>query len=125
MDLHRTYSACGRGSKPLQVLRMLEQNGEIYEPYPDSESDSEDEDEDMDEDAASEDQDDDQDQDQEEADTTEPTSSAVTNDEAADAAGDEEEACRTMECMICGKLFPRGPIDLARHQTGTPLPLLK
>ena len=28
---------------------------------------------------------------------------------------DEE---RTMECMVCGKLFPRGPIDLARHQTG-------
>lgn len=25
---------------------------------------------------------------------------------------------RTMECMICGKLFPRGPIDLARHATG-------
>lgn len=25
---------------------------------------------------------------------------------------------KTLECMICGKLFPRGPIDLARHQQG-------
>lgn len=25
---------------------------------------------------------------------------------------------KTMECMICGKLFPRGPIDLHRHATG-------
>lgn len=25
---------------------------------------------------------------------------------------------KTLECMICGKLFPRGPIDLQRHATG-------
>jgi hypothetical protein len=25
---------------------------------------------------------------------------------------------KTMECMVCGKLFPRGPIDLHRHATG-------
>lgn len=25
---------------------------------------------------------------------------------------------KTMECMVCGKLFPRGPIDLQRHATG-------
>jgi hypothetical protein len=25
---------------------------------------------------------------------------------------------KTMECMICGKLFPRGTIDLSRHTTG-------
>eukprot|EP00981_Chlorochromonas_danica_P011777 scaffold4256_cov174-Ochromonas_danica.AAC.6 len=28
---------------------------------------------------------------------------------------------RTMECMICGKLFPRGPIDLQRHATAITL----
>lgn len=33
---------------------------------------------------------------------------------------DDEE--RTMECMVCGKLFPRGPIDLARHATGNVKP---
>ncbi len=26
-----------------------------------------------------------------------------------------------MECMICGKLFPRGPVDLARHSTAVTL----
>ena len=25
---------------------------------------------------------------------------------------------KTTECMICGKLFPRGQIDLYRHATG-------
>jgi hypothetical protein len=25
---------------------------------------------------------------------------------------------KTVECMICGKLFPRGTIDLSRHSTG-------
>jgi len=28
---------------------------------------------------------------------------------------------RTLECMVCGKLFPRGPIDLARHATAITL----
>jgi DNA-directed RNA polymerase subunit RPC12/RpoP len=28
---------------------------------------------------------------------------------------------RTMECMVCGKLFPRGPIDLHRHATAVTL----
>lgn len=28
---------------------------------------------------------------------------------------------RTMECMVCGKLFPRGPVDLARHTTAVTL----
>lgn len=32
---------------------------------------------------------------------------------------DKNQEERTMECMVCGKLFPRGPIDLARHATGT------
>lgn len=36
-----------------------------------------------------------------------------TEDEVEDDATE-----RTMECVVCGKLFPRGPIDLARHQTG-------
>lgn len=31
---------------------------------------------------------------------------------------------KTMECMICGKLFPRGPIDLHRHATGIVIILL-
>lgn len=35
--------------------------------------------------------------------------------EAGEATAEEE---KTMECVVCGKLFPRGPIDLARHQTG-------
>lgn len=34
------------------------------------------------------------------------------------------ENSRTVECMICGKLFPRGPIDLHRHATGTRLYIL-
>ena len=40
----------------------------------------------------------------------------------ADESEEEEEddtTERTMECVVCGKLFPRGPIDLARHQTGS------
>jgi len=32
--------------------------------------------------------------------------------------GEDDTTERTMECVVCGKLFPRGPIDLARHQTG-------
>ncbi len=40
---------------------------------------------------------------------TEPSESASNN-------GDFED--RTLECMICGKLFPRGPVDLARHAQG-------
>lgn len=36
-----------------------------------------------------------------------------------DAGMDGNEAVRTLECMVCGKLFPRGPIDLARHATGS------
>lgn len=31
---------------------------------------------------------------------------------------ENKEEDKTSECMVCGKLFPRGPIDLARHQTG-------
>lgn len=31
------------------------------------------------------------------------------------------ESTKTMECMICGKLFPRGPIDLQRHATAITL----
>jgi transcription elongation factor Elf1 len=30
----------------------------------------------------------------------------------------EQHYGKTMECMVCGKLFPRGPIDLQRHATG-------
>jgi hypothetical protein len=30
----------------------------------------------------------------------------------------EQHFGKTMECMVCGKLFPRGPIDLQRHATG-------
>lgn len=26
-----------------------------------------------------------------------------------------------LECMVCGKLFPRGALDLARHQTAPTL----
>ena len=37
---------------------------------------------------------------------------------AQENAQEEKDIDRTMECLICGKLFPRGPIDLARHQTG-------
>ena len=39
-------------------------------------------------------------------------------------SGDSPDVClhdaeeRSVECMVCGKLFPRGPIDLARHATG-------
>ena len=36
----------------------------------------------------------------------------------ADEDGEDDATERTMECVVCGKLFPRGPIDLARHQTG-------
>eukprot|EP01032_Pedospumella_encystans_P016357 gene16357-18665_t len=42
----------------------------------------------------------------------------------ADESEEEEEddtTERTMECVVCGKLFPRGPIDLARHQTAVTL----
>jgi hypothetical protein len=39
-------------------------------------------------------------------------------DGAVDVGGAAAEEEKTMECMVCGKLFPRGPIDLARHQTG-------
>jgi hypothetical protein len=28
---------------------------------------------------------------------------------------DDDESSEVTECLICGKLFPRGPIDLARH----------
>lgn len=40
---------------------------------------------------------------------------------AAAAAAMAEMELKTMECMICGKLFPRGPIDLQRHATGISL----
>lgn len=40
----------------------------------------------------------------------------------ADNRGEpKEEEDKTSECMVCGKLFPRGPIDLARHQTAVTL----
>jgi len=35
-----------------------------------------------------------------------------------DEGADDDQGEKTMECVVCGKLFPRGPIDLARHQTG-------
>lgn len=39
--------------------------------------------------------------------------------ESEEEEDDEDDTSeRTMECVVCGKLFPRGPIDLARHQTG-------
>lgn len=28
---------------------------------------------------------------------------------------------KTAECLVCGKLFPRGALDLARHQTAVTL----
>lgn len=31
---------------------------------------------------------------------------------------EDDGEIKTLECMICGKLFPRGPIDLARHSQG-------
>lgn len=31
---------------------------------------------------------------------------------------DSADVNRTLECMVCGKLFPRGPVDLQRHATG-------
>lgn len=34
------------------------------------------------------------------------------------AAMPKKNDMKTMECMVCGKLFPRGPIDLHRHATG-------
>lgn len=43
-------------------------------------------------------------------------------DEPADSTKEtKEEEDKTSECMVCGKLFPRGPIDLARHQTAITL----
>jgi len=33
----------------------------------------------------------------------------------------DEQADRTVECMVCGKLFPRGAIDLQRHATAITL----
>lgn len=43
------------------------------------------------------------------------------NSNAAAGDGAEVETPRTLECMICGKLFPRGPVDLARHTTAVTL----
>lgn len=45
----------------------------------------------------------------------------VKKEAAEEVVNESEEKIqedRTMECMVCGKLFPRGPIDLARHATG-------
>lgn len=47
----------------------------------------------------------------------------VHNDNSADDLLEETDSLkrndnRMMECMVCGKLFPRGPIDLHRHATG-------
>jgi hypothetical protein len=42
----------------------------------------------------------------------------VTADAEESSSVDEARSERTMECMVCGKLFPRGPVDLARHQFG-------
>lgn len=39
-------------------------------------------------------------------------------EESDENTQDTESEDRTMECFICGKLFPRGPIDLARHANG-------
>jgi hypothetical protein len=52
-----------------------------------------------------------------------PSKSVPTDpSESASVSGDLED--RTLECMICGKLFPRGPVDLARHAQGLVLFLI-
>lgn len=45
----------------------------------------------------------------------------LSNEENADLGDLDNKNDRTLECMICGKLFPRGPIDLARHATAVTL----
>lgn len=53
------------------------------------------------------------------SDSDEENDSDEDEDEDSDdnTQGTETED-KTMECFICGKLFPRGPIDLARHANG-------
>lgn len=46
----------------------------------------------------------------------------VNGDESSAKIDDllmQDDSNRTLECMVCGKLFPRGPVDLQRHATGT------
>eukprot|EP01031_Cornospumella_fuschlensis_P026112 gene26112-31530_t len=38
-----------------------------------------------------------------------------------DSSNLDGEEVKTLECMVCGKLFPRGPVDLARHATAVTL----
>ena len=53
-------------------------------------------------------------------------SEGMEQDKGKDLIGEKSPLLldRTMECFVCGKLFPRGPIDLARHQNGTALLIL-
>jgi hypothetical protein len=45
-------------------------------------------------------------------------SPSATNEEFLLDVGDSN---RTLECMVCGKIFPRGPVDLQRHATAVTL----
>lgn len=59
------------------------------------------------------------------ANTATGNSTIVKAERVMHEATETREEERTMECMVCGKLFPRGPIDLARHQTGwSPAPYI-
>lgn len=47
-----------------------------------------------------------------------PKRSSQEEAEQVTKAVQDDTEDKAMECMVCGKLFPRGAIDLARHQTG-------